>query len=267
MRWVMMSRRAVVALAGGLLALVVAAAGAYAATSGVLSTAHTATGGRLYACVVPRFGTLNLSSAGARCPAGQRKISWNVAGTRGPRGLRGPAGIPGTVGANGQTGPQGAQGQPGVAGPTGPTGPTEPSGTSEFAEFYALMPPDNPATVGAGTAVSFPQDGPQSGTIIRLTASTFQLTETGTYRVTFAVSVTEAGQLELTLNGAALPYTVVGRATGTSQIVGDALVSVSAADSVLAVVNPSGESTALTITPLAGGVDPVSASLVIQKLG
>jgi hypothetical protein len=142
-----------------------------------------------------------------------------------------------------------------------------PSASGHFAEFYALMPPDNSATVGAGTAVSFPQDGPQNGSITRLTSSTFQLSETGTYRVTFDVPVTEAGQLELTLNGTALAYTVVGRATGTSQVAGDALVSAPVADSVLAVVNPPGESTALTITPDAGGVDPVSASLVIQKLG
>ena len=129
------------------------------------------------------------------------------------------------------------------------------------------MPPDNAATVGAGTDVSFPQDGPQNGSITRLTSSTFQLGNIGTYRVMFQVSVTEAGQLELTLNGTELAYTVVGRATGTSQIMGEALVSVSTVNSVLAVENPSGETTALTITPKAGGTDPVSASLIIQKLG
>jgi hypothetical protein len=114
--------------------------------------------------------------------------------------------------------------------------------------------------------VGFPEDGPQSGSITRTGTSTFSLNETGFYRVTFAVSVTEAGQLELTLNGTALTYTVVGRATGTSQIVGDSLVNIATAPAVLAVVNPSGESTALTITPSAGGAEPVSASLVIQKL-
>jgi hypothetical protein len=86
--------------------------------------------------------------------------------------------------------------------------------------------------------------------------------------VSFEVPVTQAGQLELTLNGTALPYTVVGRATGTSEIVGDSLlIDVTTVSSSLAVVNPSGESTALTITPLAGGTAPASASLVVQKLG
>lgn len=267
MRWVKRSRRGLPAVVGGLLAAVAAAAGAYAATSGAPSTAHGAATGRLYACAAPPSGDMKLSRAGARCPSGERKISWNIAGRQGPRGLRGPSGPRGRAGASGLTGPKGSQGKTGPRGPRGARGPTGPSGASDFAEFYALMPPDNSATVGAGTAVSFPQDGPQSGSITRLTSSTFQLGETGTYRVTFDVPVTEAGQLELTLNGTALTYTVVGRATGTSQIVGDAVVSVPAADSVLAVVNPSGESTALTITPDAGGVDPVSASLVIQKLG
>ena len=35
-----------------------------------------------------------------------------------------------------------------------------------FADFFALMPPDNAATVAPGTDVSFPQDGPTSGTVL-----------------------------------------------------------------------------------------------------
>ncbi|MGB9184522.1 MAG: hypothetical protein WCB67_10675 [Solirubrobacteraceae bacterium] len=128
------------------------------------------------------------------------------------------------------------------------------------------MPPDNPIPVGPGSAVSFPQDGPQSGSIIRFSGTTFELSTVGTYRVSFQVSVNEPGQLELRLNGLELPYTVVGRATGTSQIVGDSLIDVGAAPSSLEVVNPSGGPTALTVTPAAGGTTAVSASLVIQKL-
>ena len=129
------------------------------------------------------------------------------------------------------------------------------------------MPPDNAATVAAGTDVSFPQDGPNNGTdITRLGADSFQLGPIGTYQVFFEVSVTEAGQLILTLNGADLPYTVVGRATGTSQIIGMALVETTTENSVLTVRNPEGTAEALTITPLAGGVRPVSAHLVIVQI-
>ena len=84
--------------------------------------------------------------------------------------------------------------------------------------------------------------------------------------VQFQVSVTEAGQFILTLNGADLAYTVAGRATGTSQIVGMALVTTTASNSILTVRNPAGNATALTVTPLAGGTRPVSAHLVIQQL-
>ena len=91
------------------------------------------------------------------------------------------------------------------------------------------MPGDNAATVGAGGDVDFPQNGPTSGGgIFRATADSFNLSAIGIYQVLFQVSVSEAGQLILTLNGNDLDYTVVGRATGTSQIVGMALVQTSA---------------------------------------
>ncbi|MNW32031.1 hypothetical protein D3C74_89650 [compost metagenome] len=129
------------------------------------------------------------------------------------------------------------------------------------------MPPDNAATVAPGTDVSFPQNGPSSGTNIARTGdSSFNLAAIGTYQVLFQVSVTEAGQLILTLNGDDLAYTVVGRATGTSQIIGMALVETTVINSILTIRNPTGNSTALTITPLAGGTRPVSAHLVITQL-
>ena len=142
-----------------------------------------------------------------------------------------------------------------------------PSGSSTFAEFYALMPPDNPATVAAGASVSFPQDGPTSGTITRLTPSTFTLPSPGTYEVSFQVSVDEPGQLELSLDGLGVPSTVVGRATGSSQLVEDSFVTTTSANETLGVMNPPGADFALTVTPLAGGNDPVSASLTIRQLG
>lgn len=129
------------------------------------------------------------------------------------------------------------------------------------------MPPDNAATVAPGTDVSFPQDGPNSGTSIsRINAISFNLADIRTYQVLFQVGVNEAGQLILTLNGADLEYTVVGRATGTSQIVGIALVETTTINSTLTVRNPAVNASALTITPLAGGTRPVSAHLTITRL-
>lgn len=175
-------------------------------------------------------------------------------------GIIGPTGATGPQGQSGPTGPQGVQGIPG---PTGPSG----SSVLNFADFYALMPPDNAATVAPGTNVSFPQNGPTSGAgISRTGASTFNLSEIGTYQIMFQVGVDEAGQLVLTLNSAPLAYTVVGRATGTNQIIGIALVTTPTINSILTVQNPADNPAALTITPLAGGTEPVSAHLVIIQI-
>ena len=131
-------------------------------------------------------------------------------GNPGAQGIQGPQGIPG---------PRGAQGIPGPQGPSG--------GALDFADFYALMPSDNAATVAVGGNVDFPQDGPSSGTglIARIGVDTFNLTNIGCYQVLFQVSISEAGQLVITLDSGSgaieLPYTVVGRATGSCQIVGN----------------------------------------------
>ena len=144
-------------------------------------------------------------------------------GTPGIQGIPGTPGTAGTNGVNGSPGAPGIQGIPGTAGTNGTNGAPGTNGTTgpiAFADFYALMPPDNAATVAPATDVSFPQNGPTSGgAIARINATQFNLANVGTYQVTFQVSVDEAGQLDLTLNGTEQAYTVVGRATGTSQIV------------------------------------------------
>ena len=169
---------------------------------------------------------------------------------------------------DGDIGPMGPRGRRGPAGPQGPIGETGPAGgILAFADFYALMPPDNAATVAPGTDVSFPPDGPNSGTdITRIGPSSFNLAEIGFYQVLFQVNVSEAAHLILTLNGADLEYTVVGRATGTSQIIGMAIVETDSVNTVLTVRNPAGNAAAITITPLSGGTRPVSAHLVITRI-
>lgn len=192
-------------------------------------------------------------------------------GTAGTTGAVGPAGAVGSTGPAGATGAVGLTGATGVAGPAGATGVTGATGAGGgvlgFADFFALMPPDNAATVAPGADVNFPQDGPTSGTTISRTGpSSFNLAAIGTYLVMFQGSMNEAGQLMLTLNGGDLSNSVVGRATGTSQMPGMALVQTTVINSILTVRNPAGNSTALTMTPLAGGTRPVSAHLVITQI-
>lgn len=204
---------------------------------------------------------------GAQGPIGPQGPVGPV-GPEGPAGAVGPAGPIGPQGEQGPAGSQGPQGEQGPAGPQGPQGEQGPAGTVlGFADFYALMPPDNPQEVEAGSDVAFPRDGANSGDgITRLSDTSFNLPDVGIYQVLFDVAVEEAGQLMLTLNGTDLPYTVFGKAATTSQIVGVVLVTTFSADSVLTVRNPSGTAGPLTITPSAGGTRPVTAHLLIMRL-
>ncbi len=129
------------------------------------------------------------------------------------------------------------------------------------------MPNDNAATIAPGTEVSFPQDGHNSGSsITRLSYSSFNLSDVGTYQVFIQADVTESGQLQITINGTPLAYTVVGRVTGTSEITGLFIITTTIANSVLTIRNPACNTTALTITPNAGGASAVSAHLVITQI-
>lgn len=154
-------------------------------------------------------------------------------GPVGPRGLTGEAG---PVGPQGPAGPQGLQGEVGPQGEVGATGPQGPAGgLLGFAHFYGL-PTAEATTEASGANVSFSQDGPNSHTgITRVSDSSFNLAQIGVYHVLFKVVESEARQLALTVNDEELDYTVAGRDTRGSQIIGMALVQTTEANSVLTV--------------------------------
>ena len=188
-------------------------------------------------------------------------------GPQGPQGEQGPIGPQGPQGEQGPIGPQGPQGEQGPEGPRGPEGPQGPGGVLGYADFYALMPSDNPGEIAPGEDVAFPRNGPILNTAIgRESDSSFILSESGGYLVTFTVPVTEMGQLVLTLDGTELPYTVVGRSAGASQIVGSVIVNTDSDGAILTVRNPADNANALVVTAEAGGNAPASAHLVIIKL-
>lgn len=176
-------------------------------------------------------------------------------GAQGIAGVAGPAGAPGLAGAAGAAGIQGIPGIPGTP------------GLLDFADFYALMPSDNPATIAGGAPILFPQSGPTTGTITRQGGSsftTFILPSIGTYLVQFQASIDESGQLALSINGVVDPTTVVGRSTGTDQFIGKSLVTTSSPNTTLEVVNDG--TVALTMTPIAGGTHSVSAHVLIIRI-
>jgi len=118
----------------------------------------------------------------------------------------------------------------------------------------------------SGGAVLFPQDGPTNSIITRINASQFNLLDIGFYEINFQVSITEPCQLVIVLNGSEIPSTIVGRATGTCQVVGMSIIQTLTANSIISINNALGNTTALTITPFAGGVQSVSAHLVIKQI-
>ncbi|WP_255049512.1 hypothetical protein [Lacihabitans sp. CS3-21] len=135
-----------------------------------------------------------------------------------------------------------------------------------YSEFFALMPGDNAATIAAGTAINFPQNGLTDGYITRSSSNQFILPDVGIYLVHWQVSISEGAQLVIMLNGTELANSVVGRATGTSQIVGHTLINTTLPTSILSITSPAGNTPALTITPTAGGTHAVSANLVITRI-
>lgn len=198
-------------------------------------------------------------------------------GIPGPNGAIGPTGPQGIPGAVGPTGPQGATGATGAVGPTGPqgvagptgatgaVGPTGPAGgISEYASFYALAPNDNPTAIAQNTAVEFPNTTASTTGITRLTNSTFNLADTGTYLIMFKVNTNTAGQLGIAVNGAVQPSATFGNAADDGIIEGKTIITTTAANTVLSIVNPI--ATTVTVTPSAGGTEPTVSDLTIIKL-
>ena len=208
---------------------------------------------------------------GATGPTGPQGIQ----GLTGATGPTGPQGIQGLTGATGPTGPQGIQGLTGATGPTGPqgiqgvtgtTGPTGPAGASEYASYYATAPDDNPTAVTAGNAVEFPTTSSQSTGITRLSDSTFNLAEAGTYLVAFRVNSTNAGQLQIAVNSNGLANGIFGTSTEGASIDGVTVITTAQANSVLSIINPTNSTSPITITQNAGGANPTISTLTIIKL-
>jgi hypothetical protein len=218
----------------------------------------------LLALMVSLAACTSPGPTGAAGPAG-RAGHTGARGPTGAPGANGAAGSAGSTGAKGARGSTGAAGTPGGIGPMGLPGPMGAPGSGEAAEFYALMPFDNPVPLMPGANVDFPHNGPSTtGDISRTGPGSFDLATVGVYQVAFQVSVDEAAQLVVTLNGVPLAPTVVGRATGTTQITLTALVQTTVADSTLAVQNPPWSSISITITDSAGGTEPSAATLLIE---
>jgi len=138
-------------------------------------------------------------------------------------------------------------------------------GSLAEADFYAVSPPDDTASISAGNPVPFPNDGVIFGNISRASTSSFTLGDTGTYRIRFQTTVNSAAQLGIELNGVLLANTVVGTNLIGGPISGDSLVSTTAG-STIRIVYPAGNLLPISIAQNAGGVSASSSHLVITKV-
>jgi len=74
-------------------------------------------------CYDAATGAVRLIRGSKRCRPGERRVTWNRRGQRGPFGPQGPEGDLGTQGPQGPQGSQGSQGPAGSSGAPGATGP------------------------------------------------------------------------------------------------------------------------------------------------
>jgi hypothetical protein len=203
--------------------------------------------------LVLSLGTLLTSQSFASTERGNRLLG-EAGGAQGIAGAAGPAGAPGLAGA---AGAQGIAGIPGIPGAPG---------VLSFSDFYTLAGAITPIAIDS--PILFPFSGPTTGVITRqggVSQSVFILPTIGTYLVQFQGSFNDAGELALRINGLADNNTVVGRATGTDQIIGKSLVTTTSPNTTLEVINHSSPA-ALTLTPIAGGTAQVSAHLTIIRI-
>lgn len=159
------------------------------------------------------------------------------------------------------------------------------SGLTSYAEFYGLTAgtgnggsTDYAATIAvhtsAGTGrVPFPRLATTFGGIVTSTLATttaFILPNPGVYEVSFKVHTTEPGELQIEQDGTALAHTTTANMNPTSGghlIAGTFLVTVTNPTSTISIINPAGNSPALTITPADGAsTNAVAQNLVIKRV-
>ena len=137
------------------------------------------------------------------------------------------------------------------------------------------MPSDNPSAITGGSAIEFPNDGETNGVITRDSTTIFNLPTIGTYRVSFHTTITGDGQLVVGLNSGSgvvqQAKTVVGitnvqdTITFNNQLNNTCLIRTTTTNSKLTVRNPAGNAS-ITLTASAGGTQPISAGLLIERI-
>ena len=151
--------------------------------------------------------------------------------------------------------------------------------TPSAAEFFGLTGPvnDYAATIAIDAPVPFPQNGSATGTSVTrqgILLDTFNLVDIGIYLISWQGSFTEPGQLTLCMDptgvfasvaATRVANTTVGRATGTSQIAGNTLLTTTVINTQIRIYNDASPA-ALTVTVTPGGTEFQGVSLTIVRI-
>lgn len=141
-------------------------------------------------------------------------------------------------------------------------------GIGEYAYFYNL---EVSATVAIGAPFPFDTDGPftagfaHTASPTPATSAPITILNAGTYKVDFTVTVAEARQIALYVDGAVVPSTIYGQATGTAVTTGTAIITV-AAGAVLTLRNHLSAAALTLVTPSGGTEENTTNSITILKL-
>lgn len=127
-------------------------------------------------------------------------------------------------------------------------------------------------TVAIGAPFPFDTDGPTNPALYAHTPSATPATSApitiltaGTYRVDYSVTVAEARQIALYLDGAVVLSTIYGQATGTAVTTAFAIITV-AAGQVLTLRNHLSAAALTLVTPSGGTASNTTDSILITKL-
>ncbi len=187
-------------------------------------------------------------------------------GRDGNDGKCGKRGKTGKDGKNGKDGKDGKDGIDGIDGKDGKDGENGVDGITIYANFYGLQPLNQIPVVTPGSPVEFPNNGPTSTNITRLTPGTFNLDLSGTYLISFNLTVIEPAEVVIVLNGVEIPETVVARSTGETQLSGSFIINVPQTNSVISLNNASNTPFNLSSNSNTGSTKPLSLHFNILKL-
>lgn len=127
------------------------------------------------------------------------------------------------------------------------------------------------ATVAIGAPFPFDTDGPHTAGFLHTASATpatsapITIVNAGVYLVEYSVTVAEARQIALYLNGAVVTSTIYGQATGTSVTTAFAIIEATAG-SLLTLRNHLSAAALTLVTPSGGTAGNNTNSLMIRRL-